>query len=911
MNTRFIFYEEVVMQKINCTPNFSLAGIFFLFFSLIFCEKSLSQTSSIYFPSYPIRSFPTNGATTGIVLQDFNGDGKVDIAVSELISSTVSILINETNNNNILFAPYVSFPVGWEPTTLVSADFDGDGKFDIVTSNQGSGDLTYLRNVSANGVIAFQKSNGPDLRTMYLFLISADFNKDGRMDLAVANTASDTIYIFKNTSTPGNINFTVETEFYVNMSFSETLAAVDFDGDGKLDLATFGNTESLGSTGFLVYPNNSSATKIEFNTPYKLQRVGWDKFVCGDFNEDTKTDVAFLGTNGINFIWNKSTPGNFSFEHLWILDYGLGWGKCIYSTDINNDSLLDLLVSVPLVYSAEPETHNYLHLLVNKSSNGNIQFDPYISFGVAEDPMLILSSDLDNDGKNDLIIGTDDAPCVSIMHNISSSSIVKLNSASIFKVAFPKGPTSQWGDWAYGFTINGADFDGDNKTDLVSASWDDNSMIILQNTSSPGNINFVNVAGYPTQKKPNAVVVADFNNDSKKDIIIGNQNEGVQPYYHKGSLSIFTNKSTIGHFDFSSDSLSLNNSPLSLASGDFDKDGRIDLLVGPDKGVEEGFPIILKNTTINGKILFEQAWTSNVNFQSVSIHSVDLNNDGLLDILVGDESYNKVFFFMNTSNAGALSFSDPGIIDYSLSLIESVKISDLDGDGLCDLVVASQSYPGGCTIFKNISSQSTIMFSDPIVYLPLSHPSSIHITDLTNDGKPEIIVGDPFSQTTILENKSSVGNILFTPAFPGALILGDIKGDYNYYTADFDGDGFKDIAAPRSDQNEIWILRTSTNSLTSIEEYSPSLPDEFILDQNFPNPFNPSTQISFSILKTANVSLIVYDIMGREVVELINERKAVGRYYVIFDGKQIAGGTYFYKLKTNNYSQTRKMILLR
>jgi len=894
------------MHKFNCIPNSSLARIFFLFFSLAFCDKSLSQTSSIYFPSYPIRSFPTNGATTGIVSQDFNGDGKEDIAVSELISSTVSILINETNNNNILFAPYVSFPVGWEPTALVSADFDGDGKVDIVTSNQGSEDLTILRNASIDGVLGFQKSNGPELRRLPLSLIAADFNKDGKMDLAVANVWSDTISVFKNTSTPGNISFSVETEFYVsNLAFSETIAAADFDGDGKLDLATFGSTELYGSIYFLVYPNNSSASKIEFNTPYKLGAGGPDKFICGDFNSDNKIEIAKFAIQCIDLILNKSTPGNFSFEYLWQtnFDYGLGFGENICSADVNNDGLLDLLVTTPVVYFAEPETQNYLHLLINKSSDGNLQFDSYISLGVAEDPSAVLSSDLDNDGKNDLIIGTDDAACISILHNNSPSSFIKLNSASIFKIAFPDGPANQYNDIPYDCTINGADFDSDNKIDLVSASWDDNSVIILQNTSSPGIINFVNAAGYPTQKKPHAIVVADFNNDSKKDIVVGNQNEAT---YKNGSLSIFTNKSTIGHFDFSSDSLSLDNSPLSLASGDFDKDGKTDLLVGLD-----GFPIILKNSAGNGKILFEQAWASNASFRSASIHSVDLNNDGLLDILVGDDFSSKVYFFKNTSNSGSLSFSNYSIIDYSFSGIESIKISDLDGDGLSDLVVAWQLYPGGCAIFKNISSQSTIMFSDPIIYHPLFQPSSIHITDLTNDGKPEIIIGDPFSQTTILENKSSVGYILFTPAFPGALILGDIKGDYNYFTADFDGDGFKDIAAPRSDQNEIWILRTSTNPFTSIQEYLPALPAEFILDQNFPNPFNPSTQISFSILKTTNVSLKVYDVIGREVTELVNERRSVGKYYVSFDAKQIAGGTYFYQLTTDNGSQTKKMILLR
>jgi hypothetical protein len=89
------------------------------------------------------------------------------------------------------------------------------------------------------------------------------------------------------------------------------------------------------------------------------------------------------------------------------------------------------------------------------------------------------------------------------------------------------------------------------------------------------------------------------------------------------------------------------------------------------------------------------------------------------------------------------------------------------------------------------------------------------------------------------------------------------------------------------------------------------LPAEFILDQNFPNPFNTSTQISFSIFKTSNVILKVYDVRGKEITELINERKSPGKYKVIFDGLNIAGGIYFYQLITDNYFQTKKMILLK
>ena len=89
------------------------------------------------------------------------------------------------------------------------------------------------------------------------------------------------------------------------------------------------------------------------------------------------------------------------------------------------------------------------------------------------------------------------------------------------------------------------------------------------------------------------------------------------------------------------------------------------------------------------------------------------------------------------------------------------------------------------------------------------------------------------------------------------------------------------------------------------------VPNNFILYQNYPNPFNPTTTIYYSIPKTSNVELKVFDILGREVAELVNEEKPAGNYTVNFDASKLSSGIYFYQIRTNNYSETKKMILLR
>jgi hypothetical protein len=89
------------------------------------------------------------------------------------------------------------------------------------------------------------------------------------------------------------------------------------------------------------------------------------------------------------------------------------------------------------------------------------------------------------------------------------------------------------------------------------------------------------------------------------------------------------------------------------------------------------------------------------------------------------------------------------------------------------------------------------------------------------------------------------------------------------------------------------------------------IPVEFSLEQNYPNPFNPSTIISFSIPERANVNLKVYDILGNELVILINDETEAGSYNVNFNANGLSTGVYFYQLVSNEYVETKKMLLIK
>ena len=89
------------------------------------------------------------------------------------------------------------------------------------------------------------------------------------------------------------------------------------------------------------------------------------------------------------------------------------------------------------------------------------------------------------------------------------------------------------------------------------------------------------------------------------------------------------------------------------------------------------------------------------------------------------------------------------------------------------------------------------------------------------------------------------------------------------------------------------------------------MPETFRLWQNFPNPFNPLTQIRFDLPKDSRVQLQVFDVSGQLVRELVSGNKAAGRYQALFDAAGLSSGVYFYRLSTEHYTATRRMLLIK
>ena len=113
------------------------------------------------------------------------------------------------------------------------------------------------------------------------------------------------------------------------------------------------------------------------------------------------------------------------------------------------------------------------------------------------------------------------------------------------------------------------------------------------------------------------------------------------------------------------------------------------------------------------------------------------------------------------------------------------------------------------------------------------------------------------------------------------------------------------------------IILMEANIITGVAyEISPNVPVNYSLSQNYPNPFNPTTKIQFGLPVTENVQLRIYDVLGREVRSLLNERYDAGMYSVQWDGKnnfgrQVSSGMYIYHIRAGKFVQTKKMLLMK
>ena len=266
-----------------------------------------------------------------VAVGDFNGDGKLDLVVSNGGRSNVSVLLG---NGNGTFQTAVNYGVGSGPYSVAVGDFNGDGRLDLVAANSGANSVSLLL---GNGDGTFQSAVDYAVGSTPFWVAVGDFNHDGKLDLAVANFGSKNVSVLL-----GKGDGTFEAAInYATGSGPASVAVGDFNHDGKLDLAV----ANLGRNNVSVLLGQGDGTfrpAIEYGAGSNPRWVA-----VGDFNGDGKVDLAVAnnavngGTPSVSLLLGK---GDGTFKNA--VDYTVGTQpESLAVGDFNGDGRLDLAVA--------------------------------------------------------------------------------------------------------------------------------------------------------------------------------------------------------------------------------------------------------------------------------------------------------------------------------------------------------------------------------------------------------------------------------------------------------------------------------------------------------------------------------------------------------------------------------------
>jgi hypothetical protein len=687
------------------------------------------------------QDFHAGENPTQAVVGDFNGDGIPDLAVTDRNLYQVSILLG---NGDGTFRPPTSFSVPYPPNSLAVGDFDRDGTLDLAVTYTGFDFGFFGHQVGiwlGNGDGTFREGTPVTVGTLPYSVKVADFTGNGLDDLAVANTNSNTVSIAlghgDGTFAPAQ-NFAVgrgpyavtvgdftgaghlgvATANYFDNTVSvlrgngdgtfapaQTIpvgvhpidvAVGDFNGDGHLDLAVAlaGTGSQSNTAGLAILLGQGDGT---FSGPTVYPAGSSDAgVVVGDFNGDGIPDVAVTVDGAYDAdvrVFLGNGDGTFHAGQYASAGYG-PYG--ITAADLTGNGRLDLVTA-----NASVDTVSVL------LGDGTGAFRGAPDYVTGANAIAVAAADFTGNGRPGLAVANQYSQSISILLGNGDGTLQAKQDYPV-----PGEP--------HGVAIG--DFNGDGIPDVAAVEGSPEPLVSILLGNSDGT--FQPARNIPVPGAFLDLAVADFTGDGHADIAL-TTDAGVAVLLGNGD----------GTFQAPRYFSAAGGSARHLAVGDYDGDGTPDLAVLSFDPFPQGTVTILLG---NGDGSFRESTHFAAGGIVEAIAAGDFNSDGRQDLVVGNElTYDTgdlVFFFGN----GDGTFQAPRTLDIG-AIPTSIAVQDLNGDGVPDLAVATKS-----NNVAVLAGNGDGTFGAAHYFGVGFGPQSIAVADFNGDGRPDLATANYF-----------------------------------------------------------------------------------------------------------------------------------------------------------------------
>ncbi|MFC2083754.1 FG-GAP-like repeat-containing protein [Bacteroidota bacterium] len=569
--------------------------------------------------------------------------------------------------------------------------------------------------------------------------------------------------------------------------------------------------------------------------------------------------------------------------------------------DLNNDGDLDLVIggyNGLLYYENIGDSINPVwqeNTSIFESVNTQIGGDPKPAF-----------VDLDNDGDLDLLVGIGESfvsgptPGITIgfeNHDTSGTPIYIRNdsfAAGIPDIGLNSYPTL-------------ADLDNDNDFDLLFGR-DLSSLVYYRNTGtafSPtwtsSNL-FSNVETSSYWKNP---TFCDIDYDDDMDLIYGTSDGTIYTYENIGGGAYPQYQFNPEYFEI----IKISGGASTVSFADFDNDNDYDLLSGDWLG---GFQYFRNDGTITSPS-YKKISTNFTGLDAGSYSApvfVNLDADNDYDIVSGALD-GQIYYYVN--NGGSFSSNNSTFASIDVGWWSTPAFVDIDNDNDMDLLVGAE-YSADCQFYTN--DGSNVFSPDNTLISGITFPNYARpkFVDIDNDSDYDIVIGKSNGEIIFYEN---IGNNVSSSWIINNFHFEGIEVNQNAHPgfADLDNDDRKDLVLGEYSGN--FTFYKNLFAPTDIQVKNIISSENIFYLVNYPNPFNPTTKVKFSIPVSSNVKVKIYNTLGQEVITLVNDYFIEGFHEIEWNAENISGGVYFYSCSAEsidgnkNYFSVNKMILLK